>query len=316
VRAQEVRRASLEIIEGADGRIDVLWKQPSQGLLVVPLRPEIEGRLLARGPDSVGTATNFEVHRWEGIDPGAKGLDGRKVSIAGLDQTITDALLLVRFKNGDQVQQILTPDAPGLVIDVRAGAAVSAYLLLGIEHILTGIDHLLFVLGLLLLSSGWRQLVKTVTAFTLSHSITLALSAVGIIALKPALVEALVALSIVFLAVELVRKQRGRSGPTQRKPWLVAFGFGLLHGAAFASALKDIGLPEGNIPASLVLFNAGVEIGQVLFVGAVLGLIALIGRVRLPARAPQIAWTATTYAIGAFSVFWFFERFHAAVLLA
>lgn len=314
--AHEVRPAYLEITERADGKADILWKQPSIGLLAVAIDPEIEGDLLKRPPDSAQSAENFEIRRWRAVDLGGKGLDKRQVRIAGLERTITDTLVLVRLKDGDQVSQVLTPAAPGFTIDAHAGAAVPAYLVLGIEHILTGIDHLLFVFGLLLLSRGWRQLLKTITAFTVAHSVTLALTALKLVQVNPQLIEALVAYSILFLAVELVRKQRGYDGITQRQPWLVAFGFGLLHGAAFAGALKEIGLPEGNIPASLFLFNVGVEIGQLVFVGVCFAAIWALKHVRWPERAPRFAWTAASYAIGSFAMFWFLERLHTALEFA
>jgi hydrogenase/urease accessory protein HupE len=311
--AHEVRPAFLEITERADGRADVLWKQPSIGMLVVPLRPRISGGLIDGKPGRVESAMNFEIRHWDGLDLGKAGLDGREVRIEGLDKTITDTLLLIHLKNGDEESRVLSPGIPAMTIDAHAGAAVPAYLLLGIEHILTGVDHLLFVFGLLLLSSGWRQLLRTITAFTVAHSITLALTSLKILSLNPGLVEAMVAWSILFLAVELVRKARGEDGLTLRQPWLVAFGFGLLHGAAFAGALHQIGLPEGNIPASLFLFNAGVEIGQLTFVAVVMASLWLLRRVRWPDAAPRLALTGATYAIGSFSFFWFLERFHAVI---
>lgn len=314
--AHEVRPAYLEITEQPDGKAEVLWKQPSQGLLAVAIRPHISGGLIERAPDTVQAAENFEIRKWRGVDLGKKGLGGREVRIEGLERTITDTLLLVHLKSGDQVQQVLTPAEPTFAIDAHAGAAVPAYLVLGIKHILTGIDHLLFVFGLFLLSAGWRQLLKTISAFTVAHSITLALTALKLLNVNPALIEAMVAYSILFLAVELVRKQRGHDGITQRQPWLVAFGFGLLHGAAFAGALKEIGLPEGNIPLSLFLFNVGVEGGQLLFVAAIAALFWAVRRVRWPEAAPRLAWTAATYAIGSFSMFWFLERLHTALQIA
>lgn len=313
VDAHEVRPAYLEITEGQDGRIDVLWKQPSIGLMAVALRPHIAGGLIERAPDTVENAENFEIRRWRGIDPGQSGLGDREVRIEGLERTITDTLVLVHLRSGEEEERVLTPAQPAFVINAHAGAAVPAYLKLGIEHILTGIDHLLFVFGLLLLSSGWKQLLRTITAFTVAHSITLALTALKLVSVNPQLIEAMVAYSILFLAVELVRKQRGVSGLTQRQPWIVAFGFGLLHGAAFAGALKEIGLPQHNIPASLFLFNVGVEIGQLLFVALVWVLLRLVSRLRWPAATPRLAWTSASYAIGSFAMFWFLERLHTAL---
>lgn len=313
VDAHEVRPAYLGITEGQDGRIDVLWKQPSIGLMAVALRPHIAGGLIERAPDTVENAENFEIRRWHGIDPGQSGLGDREVRIEGLERTITDTLVLVHLRSGEEEERVLTPAQPAFVINAHAGAAVPAYLKLGIEHILTGIDHLLFVFGLLLLSTGWKQLLRTITAFTVAHSITLALTALKLVSVNPQLIEAMVAYSILFLAVELVRKQRGVSGLTQRQPWIVAFGFGLLHGAAFAGALKEIGLPQHNIPASLFLFNVGVEIGQLLFVALVWVLLRLVSRLRWPAATPRLAWTSASYAIGSFAMFWFLERLHTAL---
>lgn len=313
VAAHEVRPAYLEITERADGKIDVLWKQPSIGLTAVALAPRIAGGLLDRAPDSVAAAENWEIHQWHGLDLKGHGLDGREIRIVGLERTITDTLVLVHLKNGDDEQQVLTPSAPAFTVNTHAGAAVSAYLLLGINHILTGIDHLLFVFGLLLLSRGWKQLLRTITAFTVAHSITLALTALKVISVNPALIEAMVAYSILFLAVELMRRQQGLDGLTQRQPWLVAFGFGLLHGAAFAGALKEIGLPEHSIPLSLFLFNVGVEIGQLTFVVLVMAAIWLLKRLRWPEAAPRLAWTVSSYGIGSFAMFWFLERLHTAL---
>lgn len=311
--AHEVRPAYLEITERDDGRADVLWKQPSQGQLALHLDPRLSPGLLDRRPDTVQAAPNSEIRQWRALDLQGHGLDRREVRVDGLDRTITDVLVLVHLRDGDTVQHILTPAAPSFAIDAHAGAAVPAYLRLGIEHILTGIDHLLFVFGLMLLSRNLTALLKTITAFTVAHSITLALTALKLVRVNPQLIEAMVAFSILFLAVELVRRHRDENGLTQRYPWVIAFGFGLLHGAAFAGALKEIGLPQQNIPLSLFLFNVGVEIGQLIFVAAVSSAFLLLGRVRW--RWPSVAQArlAATYAIGSFSMFWFLERLHTAL---
>jgi len=219
----------------------------------------------------------------------------------------------VTLKTGDAVQEVLRPQNPSLTLHIaKTGLAVPAYLTLGIEHILTGIDHLSFVLGLLLLVRGRVMLLKTITAFTIAHSITLAATTLHLITVQPSLIEALVAFSILFVAVELVHLYRGRVGLTVRYPWLIAFTFGLLHGSAFAGALKEIGLPPNDIPLSLLLFNVGVELGQLLFVAAAMGVIWLISK--LPRALP--AWTrwVPPYAIGSFSGFWFLERLTVALL--
>lgn len=315
-QAHEVRPAYLEITEHAvkgAHHADVLWKQPALGLVAVALRPRLSGGLLDHRPDSVQSASNFAIARWRNLDLHAKGLGGRELRIEGLERTITDTLVVIHLANGDTVQQLLTPSQPSLVIDGHAGAAVSTYLELGIEHILTGIDHLLFVFGLILLSANLRMLVRTITAFTVAHSITLALTALKLMNVNPGLIEAMVAFSILFLAVELVHKYRGHPGITTRYPWIIAFAFGLLHGAAFAGALKDIGLPEDNIPGALFLFNVGVEIGQLLFVAIVSTLFLLLRRIRWPAWTPALARLSAAYAIGSFSTFWFLERLSAAL---
>ncbi len=311
-RAHEVRPAYMEITERGDGRADVLWKQPAQGDIAVALRPEIGRGLLDRRPDAVERQTGFSIARWNGVVLGANGLDGQEVRIAGLERTITDALVVVHLRNGDTLQQIVDPSRPAFVVRAASGIAVPAYLRLGIEHILSGVDHLLFVFGLILLCSTTRSLLLTITAFTAAHSITLALTAPRAIDVSPELIEALVALSIVFLAVELAYKYAGRPSAAQRFPWAVAFAFGLMHGAAFAGALKEIGLPAGNIPAALLLFNLGVEIGQLIFIAGVAVLFRIARLARAPARATAVARWASIYAIGSFSTFWFLERAQVA----
>ena len=152
------------------------------------------------------------------------------------------------------------------------------YLVLGVEHILFGVDHLLFVLALLILVKGWRKLVGTITAFTVAHSITLAAATLGFVHVPCKPVEATIALSIVFVACEIVHRRQGRSGLTEMWPWVIAFSFGLLHGLGFASALREVGLPQNAIPLALLFFNVGVELGQLLFIGFVIAVIALAVR--------------------------------------
>jgi len=187
--------------------------------------------------------------------------------------------------------------------------AVLAYLRLGIEHILTGIDHLAFVLGLTLLVQRKTTLIKTITAFTVAHSVTLALTTLHLIKVRPPVIESLVALSVLFVAVELVHSYRGRSTLAARLPWLIAFLFGLLHGCAFAGALAEVGLPRDAIPLSLFLFNVGVEIGQLMFIAVIIGIGWML--TRLPWRMPHWMRWVPPYAIGSLSAFWFIERLQA-----
>lgn len=311
--AHEVRPAYLQITENAQHRFDVLWKQPSNGTLVLRLTPKVSNGLLNGKPSDESYANSFVVRRWNNLAFTRDSFDGATVEIEGLPFTITDALVDISFTNGQEIQEVLRPAAPSLKIHLTGTGKmpVPAYLRLGVEHILTGFDHLSFVLGLMLLVRNRVTLIKTITAFTLAHSITLVAAALGYVHVSAPVIESLVALSIVFVAVELARYYRGTEGLTVRYPWLISFTFGLLHGFAFAGSLADIGLPPHNIPFALLLFNLGVELGQLLFVGAVF---ALIGLLRLvPRQLP--AWTrwAAPYAIGAAASYWMFERIHVLV---
>jgi hydrogenase/urease accessory protein HupE len=218
--------------------------------------------------------------------------------------------VLVRSVRTDDSVQVarLTPSSPAFVLEATAGPlqVARAYTLLGIEHILGGIDHLLFVLGLMLIVRNKWTLVKTITAFTVAHSITLGAATLGWVHIAQPPVEAVIALSILFLASELAKQRRGHAGLTERWPWIVAFTFGLLHGFGFAGALREVGLPESDIPLALLTFNVGVEIGQLLFVGAVLLALTALRRVFL--RLPAWIQAAPAYGIGTMAAFWWLQR--------
>jgi len=310
--SHEVRPAFLQITEQPNHRYDILWKQPSMGTMAVHLEPQISGGLLDAPPSDIESSASFQIRRWHNLDAGTQGLEGRTLRIDGLEQTITDVLVSIALLNGDSSQQILRPREPSMTLHLTGnGRAVPAYITLGIQHILTGIDHLSFVLGLILLVRSRITLIKTITAFTVAHSITLAATTLHFIAPRPSLIEALVALSILFVAVELVHHYRGRNGLTVRYPWLIAFTFGLLHGCAFASALTEIGLPQHAIPLSLLLFNVGVELGQLMFIAAVLAIGWAL--TRLPKEVPVWTRWVPPYAIGSFAAFWFIERLSTAL---
>jgi hypothetical protein len=202
----------------------------------------------------------------------------------------------------------LVPSRASFVVPEAASGwdVAVAYLALGVEHILGGVDHLLFVLALLLLVRGFTLLLKTITAFTVAHSLTLALAALGVLNVPGAPVEAVIALSILFLASEIVRTRGGQIGLTARYPWVVAFTFGLLHGLGFAGALAEVGLPQSAIPLALLFFNVGVEVGQLLFVGASLVVVDLIRRPRF--TWPAWSWRLPAYGIGSVAAFWCAER--------
>jgi hypothetical protein len=314
--AHEVRPAYLEIRQQAADQYLVTWKQPVAGDLAIHLVPHLSnGWLEARPAESFATA-GFLIRTWRVRDAGSDPLAGRTIEVEGLEHTITDALVQVDLADGRRFETILRPDRPRVALTFQAanGLAVPAYFRLGVEHILTGVDHLMFVFGLLLLVGVRWRLVKAITAFTVAHSITLGASAVGLVHAPSAVIEALVALSIVFVAAELANRARGRDGLTARHPWLIAFTFGLLHGFAFAGALAEVGLPRDAIPLSLLLFNLGVEAGQLIFVGAAIVAILVLrpARARLPAVADQLALRLPPYAIGAFAAFWVLERTAAA----
>jgi hydrogenase/urease accessory protein HupE len=308
--AHEIRPAYLEITETGPDRFDVLWKQPSNGVLALHLEPKVSNGLLDGKPTEESSANSFVVRRWQNLAVAKDSFDGATIRIEGLENSITDALVNVSFSSGQQIQEILKPGNPSTKVHLTGTGKlpVPAYLTLGIEHILSGYDHLSFVLGLLLLVSGRWKLLKTITAFTLAHSITLAGAAMGYVHVSPPVIESLVALSIVFVAVELARYYRGHSGLTVNYPWVIAFTFGLLHGFAFAGSLAEIGLPQHNIPLALLLFNVGVELGQLLFIAAAMGFIWLLRH--LPRQLPTWSRWLSPYAIGTFASFWMIQRVH------
>jgi hydrogenase/urease accessory protein HupE len=311
--AHEVRPAYLQIQETAPDTFSVLWKQPAAGPMVLHLDPSISNGLLNSSPTQEFTANSFLIRKWEGLHADRDSFDGATIEVEGLKETITDALLSVSFLSGQDIQAILKPSTPSTMIHLTGTGklAVAAYLRLGVEHILTGFDHLAFVLGLVLLIRGRLLLLKTITAFTVAHSITLAAAALGLVHPSPPVIEALVALSIVFVALELVRAWQGEEGLTVRQPWIIAFTFGLLHGFAFAGSLAEIGLPPHNIPLALLLFNCGVEVGQLLFVSAALLVIAALRA--LPPLMRLRLRLAVPYSIGTLATYWMFERLQVVI---
>ena len=290
--------------ETSPGEYAVLWKVPMRGELRLSLDPEFSGPVetLARAA-RVASAAALQT-----LTLKSPALRGQTLRIRGLENTLTDVLARVAFADGSQWTARLTARAPSAVIPEQpsASAVSRVYFLLGVEHILFGFDHLLFVLLLMMVAKAPWPLIKTITAFTAAHSITLTLAALGFVRVPQAPVEAVIALSIVFVAAEVVRGAQGRSGMAARAPWLIAFAFGLLHGLGFAGALSEIGLPDGQIPVALLFFNLGVEAGQLLFVTAVLSAVRAM-------KSLQLRWTewravAAAYGIGAVAVFWLFER--------
>ena len=298
--AHEVRPAYLEVTETAPETYAVTWKQPvldGRRLKLDPVFPEGCDRERERADAAGGTL----VQRWEMQCDLSTG----HIEIAGLERTLTDAFVRVDRLTGDDLSAVLRPGALRLDLSSPTGAPTATYFRIGVEHILFGFDHLLFVLGLVLLVRP-RQLLATVTAFTLAHSLTLAAASLGNITLPGPPVEIVIGMSIALLGAETIYRTRGHETLSQRKPWLIAFGFGLVHGFGFAGALAEIGLPKGAEVLALLLFNLGVEAGQVAFVGAVLLLVFLATRLaRLPLAPARII---AAYGIGITGAYWAIER--------
>ncbi len=284
----------------------MLWKVPGNGDLRLGIYVRLpEGTTNVTEPTWV-LVDNAYVERWTVRRAG--GLTGETIRIDGLSAIAVDVLVRVERLDGTTQVERLTPASPSFVMLAKPDRVQVArnYLALGVEHILTGFDHLLFLLGLLLLVRGLVPLLKTITAFTVAHSITLTLAALGVVHVPPPPVEATIALSIVFVGAELVKQQRGIVSLAQQYPWVVAGAFGFLHGLGFAGALARMGLPQGDIPLALFMFNVGVEIGQLMFVAAFLVLARAVRRVEI--RWPSWTRLVPGYAIGSIAAFWMIQR--------
>lgn len=309
--AHEVRPGYLEFRQTANDAYDVFWKVPGLGeSRRLGLYPELPATCRSVVEPRAAMVNGAFTERWAIRCAG--GLAQGRIGIKGLSATMTDVLVRIERLDGTAQVTRLTPSAASFVVEAAPGPMQIArtYLVLGVEHILGGFDHLLFVLALLILVQGVRRLIVTVTAFTLAHSITLAGATLGFVHVPGPPVEAAIALSIVFVAAEIIRSQDGEAGLTQRFPWLVAFIFGLLHGFGFAGALSEVGLPQTAIPVALLFFNVGVEIGQILFIGCVVAIVALARRVVRGSGVHTPRWVrrVSPYAIGTFAMFWVIQR--------
>ncbi len=311
-QAHESRPAYLEITKTTHGRYNVIWRTPVLSGNRLPVVLKFPDGVRDVAEPVVQELTDSLVER-RVIEAESGTLAGKRIEFPGLQATITDVLVRVQTLDGAYSTTLVKPSQPWIEISVSKGplAVAGAYLIHGIEHILFGVDHLLFVLALVLIVRSYRVLLLTITSFTIAHSITLALATLGMVHVPGPPVEAAIALSILLVAVEIVRQERGQSGMTARWPWVVAFSFGLLHGFGFAGALTEVGLPQSDIPLALFTFNVGVEIGQLAFIGAVLGVIALVKRIKITRVLDRYALPAATYAIGALAAFWFIERLAA-----
>jgi hydrogenase/urease accessory protein HupE len=310
VFAHELRPAYLELREDKPGEFSVLWKTPMLGEGRLALEPEFSGDAQAETQVTTQILPGAAIQTWTLRAP---ALRGQVLRIRGLDGTMTDVLVRIEFRDGTKWVQRLTGQEPSASIPTRQSgwSVAGVYLKLGVEHILFGADHMLFVLGLLLIVKDRWMLLKTITAFTVAHSITLGVATLGYASAPVVPLNAAIALSILFLGPEIVRSWRGESSFTIRNPWVVAFVFGLLHGFGFASALTSAGLPRTDLPLALLTFNVGVEIGQ-------LSLVALVLLLERSFRILEVRWPRWVaglpgYTVGTLGAFWTIQR--VAILL-
>jgi hydrogenase/urease accessory protein HupE len=313
--AHEFQPGYLELRLVEDGLYAAQWKIPEARGRPMAIKAVLPENCEQRFSEDLRWDGAAYVARWTASCPG--GLEGGRIAIEGLEQTSTDVLVRFDFVDGVNEARRLTPGEPSFTVPVQPDGfeVARAYTLLGGEHILLGIDHLLFVLALLLLVQGTRRIVITITAFTVAHSITLSAATLGFVHVPGPPVEAVIALSIVFVALEIVRSRQGKAGLTERSPWIVAFTFGLLHGFGFAGALAELGLPQQSIQIALLFFNIGVEIGQLIFIGIVFVLTVVLRQVTRRIAMTGSGWTwaippylIAPYLIGSVAAFWVLQR--------
>jgi len=307
VFADEFRPAMLDINEREDGWVDVTWKVPVRQNKTVDVTPVLPDFLKQLGPGSERQVPGARVV-YNSYHAGGLSLTGSTITMSGLAGIPMDVLLRITLSDGTEHSAMLRSGNVSFTIPekaTRTELAVS-YWQMGTIHILEGFDHLLFLLTLLLIVNGIWPLLKTITAFTIAHSLTLAFATLGLVHIPPVPTEAVISLSIMMLAVEVVHKNQGQLTLSERFPWLVAFTFGLVHGLGFAGALSEIGIPADEVPLTLLMFNVGVETGQIIFVLAVSLLLA--GLHRIHSHSALTLARATPYAIGGLAAFWTIER--------
>jgi hydrogenase/urease accessory protein HupE len=304
--ADELRPGYLEFTQVSARDWTLIWKSPVRGGFTASMQPVLPDGCQTGDPPfrefSGGTViTTFAIVC-------AGDVAGRSIGLDNFDTAQSDVLVRVAPLRRPAQALRLTPAAPRAVIRAKPDRWQVAwtYFITGIDHIVFGYDHLLFVVALVLLLSGFWTVVKAVTAFTVAHSLTLIGTTLGLVGLPQRPVESVIALSILFLAVEIVKRKPGEQRLSERIPWVVAFGFGLLHGFGFAGALQEIGLPESDVPTALLTFNLGVEAGQVAIVAATAVLLAILQK--WSASMQSIIIKAATYTIGIIASFWSIER--------
>jgi hydrogenase/urease accessory protein HupE len=307
VAAHKLQPAYLEINEQATGTYNILWKRPLVGNKPMDIYPQLPAGCSNLTEPVLRPSQSGSVERWL-VDCGETGIANETIVIDGLSATVTDVLVRIYYREGTEETHLLRPASASVVVGGSPSGLerIIAYLQLGIQHILMGIDHLLFVFGLLLIVKSRWMLFKTITSFTVAHSITLAIATFGYASVPLPPLNTVIALSILFLGPEIVRSWRGGTSLTIRHPWVVAFAFGLLHGFGFATGLTNLGLRTAEIPQALLLFNLGVELGQVAFVL----LIILLERSfrTLKVRWPRWVQVAPGYTVGSLGAFWVIQR--------
>lgn len=305
--AHESQPGLLEIRQLGPVRYEVIWRAPIYYGEPHPASLALPGNWKAVSQPTVRQLPDSALHR-QVVDVDGDTINGSVVRFPGLEATITDVFVRVTRLDGSEASLVVRPTQPVAVLRGERSwvESSSEYIMLGFNHILMGIDHLLFVLGLLIIVKSRRMLIKTITAFTVAHSITLAIATLGYANVPSPPLNAAIALSILFLGPEIARVWRGETSFTIRHPWVVAFGFGLLHGFGFASGLSTVGMPTAEIPLALLMFNIGVEIGQLLFV--LLMLLVYRALKILAFHWPRWVDYLPGYAIGSLGAFWTIQR--------
>jgi len=305
--AHEIRPGLLDISERSPGLFYVTWKVPMRGDMILAIEPTLPSSFKLVAPPSEkfvpGARVQHLIYQSE-----EASLTGEEIGVSGLSSLQIDVLLRIELANGQAHSAILRPSSPTFVVPMQASKyeVAKSYSQMGFTHILEGVDHLLFLFALLLLIVDFKMLVKTVTAFTVAHSVTLCAATLGIVQVPSSPTEAVIALSIVFLAAEIVRHRAGENVLSAKYPWIVAGFFGLFHGLGFAGALSEVGVPSHEVPLALLMFNIGVEGGQLLFVTAAFGVLVFMKRVSLPEILRSRPYVP--YAIGSVAAYWAIER--------
>ena len=310
--AHESQPGSLELKQLGSNRYEVIWRAPIYYGKPHPARLQLPDNWQTVGKPTVRKLPDSALHR-RIVVVGGETINGSIIRFPGLEATITDVFVRISRLDGTTVPLVVRPTEPFVQLRGERPWYVSAgeYLVLGFHHILLGIDHLLFVLGLLIIVNGRKMLLKTITAFTVAHSITLAIATLGYASAPGPPLTAAIALSILFLGPEIVRVWRGETSFTINHPWVVAFAFGLLHGFGFASGLSTAGLPKGEIPLALLMFNVGVEFGELVFV--VLFLLFCRSFKVLEVHGPRWVEFVPGYTIGSLGAYWTIQR--AAIMV-